>query len=408
MVGKELLKNMPDARLRFEKPESVVSEAIKSSKQPNQRRPMLPMSGTCSAGKTTQSIDEDEHLALDRILYNAYGDIAGLLRKVQVEHEFNGGRIGDKESDIILRNAQNVAIKEFLFNFYNQQPDALIEALSTLNLSSEIDNNQSIPVEQNSEVSVQSRVPETPHQMSSNVFNQSTQIADRYLSHPASPTVIANNMAERSYAMQTPISQSNSNSNIIQDMANSNTNYDDWSDDDFESSLALIPDVSPKNHSQPNERASGGQFSNRLSSTGSIRLNESIADDFRDAFNSNMEAGTQTDSNFTQTDDGRLGTPEQFSPFIFTQSDKSVYADDQAPPTSTFDSGEFESFRNYDREFGGMFNGKTIILKLTIIMFLHSIEFIPNFKQKHHWQQVFRQENDHIHQTVAFKAAIAK
>lgn len=370
---------MPDSRLRFEKPETVVSEAIENSERPNQRRHMMPTMGsfgTGSVGNTTQSTDEDEHLALDRILYNAYGDIASIVRKVQVEHEMNGGRIGDKESDAILRNAQNAAIKEFLFNFLKQQPDALLEALSMLKLSSETDN-QSIPVESNNGASVQSpnpstisRVSETQHEMSSNISNQNRQIIDRYISQPASPTIMANNMAERGYSMpnimQTPIRQPNSNSDIIQETAKSNTNYDDWADDDFEDSLAFIPDVSPKNHSrevQRNERASGSHSSAGFSFNDS-RLNESIADDFKDAFNSNatertdMRAQSQAFSNFTQRNDRWSGTPEQFSPFIFTQSERSMNDEYEASPISTFDLGEFESFGSYERDFGEMFEGK--------------------------------------------------
>lgn len=372
---------MPNSRLRFEKPESVVSEAIETSKRPNQRRHMMPtMSGfgTCSVAKTTQSIDEEEHLALDRILYNGYGDVASLIRKIQVEHELNGGLIGEKESDAILRNAQNVAIKKFLFNFVNQQPDELVAAISMLNFSSETDN-QSIPVEQNNGVSVQSPTPSTvsrvsgiPHQMSSNTSNQNRQIVDRYLGQPVSPTINANHMAERGctmsdIVMQTPIRQPNNNSDtIIQGTVKSNTNNDDWADDDFEDSLALIPEVSPKNRLrrvQRNESANVGHSSAGMSFNGCNRLNESTVDDFRGAFNSNatgmtgMGAESQADSNFPQRNDGWSGTPEQFSPFIFTQSERSMNDGYQASPTSTFGLGEFESFGSYEREFGGMLEG---------------------------------------------------
>lgn len=382
-VGKELLRNMPDSRLRFEKPETVVSEAIENSERPNKRRHRMPRMGsfgTGSVGNTTQSTDEDQHLALDRILYNAYGDVASIVRKVQVEHEMNGGRIGDKESDAILRNAQNAAIKQFLFNFLGQQPDALLEALSMLKLSPETDN-QSNPVESNNGLSAQSRnastisrVSETQHEMSSNISIQNRQIVDRYISQPASPTIMANNMAERGYSMpdtvvQTPIRQPNSDS--IQEAAKSNTNYDDWADDDFEDSLAFIPDVSPKNHSrevQRNERASGSHPSAGLSFNGS-RSNESIANDFEDAFNLNatkrtdMSAQSQANSNFTQQNDRWSGTPEQFSPFIFTQSERSTNDAYEASPISTFDLGEFESFASYERDFGERFDGKELYWK---------------------------------------------
>lgn len=374
------MKNIPDSRLRFERPESVVSVAIENYKRPNHRKHMMPtMSGfgTCTVGKTTQSIDEDEHLALDRILYNAYGDIASLVRKIQVVHEMNGARIGDKESDAIVRNAQNVAIKEFLFNFVNQQPDALVEALSTIKLSSETDK-QSISVEQNNEAPEQksspstlSRVSETPHEMSSNISNQNRQIVERYLSQSASPTIImANNMVERDCAMP-------GNCDVIQGTVKSSTNYEDWADDDFEDSLALIPDVSPKNRShqvQCNERTTNGHSPAKLPLNGYNRLNECIADDFRDAFNSNatgmtvMAADSQAYSNFTQrNDDDWSGTPEQFSPFIFTQSESEYQASPinekyQASPDSTFGLGAFESFGSYEREFGEMFEGKSFIV----------------------------------------------
>lgn len=371
---------MPDSRLRFERPESVVSEAIESSKRPIHLRHMMPtMSfGTCSDGKTTQSIDEEEHLALDRIMYNAYGDIASLVRKVQLEHEMNKGRIGDKESDAILRNAQNVAIREFLNNFITQQPDTLVGALSMLKLSSETDN-QSIPVEQNNETSAQSpspstlsRISETRHQMSSHISNQNRHIVDRHLSQPASSTIMANNMAERGCSMpnidmQTPIRQPNSNSGIIEGTVKANTNYDDWADDDFEDSLALIPDISPKYHSRQVQRNEGILGSHSSSGLSFNHLNESIADDFRDAFNSNatrmpdIGAESQAHSNFTQRDVGCSGTFEQLSPFIFTQSERSINDESRASPSSTFDLGEFESFASFERDFGEMFEGNTFI-----------------------------------------------
>lgn len=118
----------------FDVADSVAELAIRGIQQPNQR--MFPRYNAKSVRSTTiTSTDFDEdHLKIDRIMYNLYGDIASITRKVQCDYEhFKNVGIN---VEIPMRVAQNNAIKQFLAEFISEQPESLITAISNLNLSS--------------------------------------------------------------------------------------------------------------------------------------------------------------------------------------------------------------------------------------------------------------------------------
>lgn len=77
--------------------------------------------------------DYDEHIKIDRILYNCFGDLMSITRTTQIEFQtYSSGDENDKCS------AQNEAIENFLAQFIHGQSNEMIEALTNLNLSAEM------------------------------------------------------------------------------------------------------------------------------------------------------------------------------------------------------------------------------------------------------------------------------
>lgn len=88
-----------------------------------------------SAGSqaTTTNSEYDEHLKIDRILYNFFGDMMSIARTTQIEFEnYSNGDENEKCS------AQNEAIENFLAGFIHEQSDEFIEALLNVDLLAEI------------------------------------------------------------------------------------------------------------------------------------------------------------------------------------------------------------------------------------------------------------------------------
>lgn len=149
-VGKELLGTIADSQRQFDKAESLISDAIENTKGTRRRR-LIPdtSSRSCAAStaaaSTTKSEKED-HLAIDRVLYNLYGDIASIMRKVKTEYEENCGnsQLSDDSLMFEIKNAQNIGVKNFLREFIQRQPDSLIEAFTNLNFTSEAEMSESM------------------------------------------------------------------------------------------------------------------------------------------------------------------------------------------------------------------------------------------------------------------------
>lgn len=88
--------------------------------------------GVTSAASISDS-EYDEHLKIDRILYNIYGDMMSTVRTTQVQFEtYEGGDENDK------LDALNGAIETFLTTFVHEQSEELIEALANLDLTAEM------------------------------------------------------------------------------------------------------------------------------------------------------------------------------------------------------------------------------------------------------------------------------
>lgn len=81
----------------------------------------------------TSNSDYDEHIKIDRILYNCFGDLMSITRTTQIEFQtYSSGDENDK------CNAQNEAIENFLAQFIHGQSNEMTEALTNLNLSAEM------------------------------------------------------------------------------------------------------------------------------------------------------------------------------------------------------------------------------------------------------------------------------
>lgn len=91
---------------------------------------------TRASGANATSIAEsayDEHLKIDRILYNIFGDMMSIARTTQMEFQTYSGGDDNEKCD-----AQNDAVENFLATFVHEQSDELIEAMANLNLSLEM------------------------------------------------------------------------------------------------------------------------------------------------------------------------------------------------------------------------------------------------------------------------------
>lgn len=110
---------------------SVVSAIINTSTVPRRRRRF-----TTHSDATTTSTEYDDHLKIDRILYNAFGDIMSIARNSEIEWmaQYND----EQNAGISLNNAQNDAIENFLMDFIQEQRDSFVEAIGNLCLSQEM------------------------------------------------------------------------------------------------------------------------------------------------------------------------------------------------------------------------------------------------------------------------------
>lgn len=113
---------------------SVVSSAMNASRR--RRRFATHQDNFSGASGTTLSSVYDDQMKIDRVFYNAYGDIMSLARSAELDwmNHYN-----DEENvGIGLEEAQNDAITPFLMQFVQEQDEVLIEAVVNLNLSQEM------------------------------------------------------------------------------------------------------------------------------------------------------------------------------------------------------------------------------------------------------------------------------
>lgn len=82
---------------------------------------------------TSSNTDYEVHLKIDRILYNAYGDILSVGRTAQIDWENQYHE--DENCDITMEDSQNDAIGRFLIEFIQEQPDDLIDGIANVDLS---------------------------------------------------------------------------------------------------------------------------------------------------------------------------------------------------------------------------------------------------------------------------------
>lgn len=272
---------------------------------------MLARSRTDSvAAATISSQGNEDHLAIDRLFYNAFGDIASIMRRVQNECEANFSQSCDGSANSTIRNAQNEAVKKFLFEFIQQQPDTLIEAIANLDLSQQ-------PVEQSNNLSKSERN-----------FSETTS-SDKVSETVGNATVSSIFSNQDKTAQGDGISISNDISKDVVDYHKSvsNTvtlpndlrfaeNYEDWANDEFEKSLNLDAeffDCQTTGIDEPFDR--------------NVLDNESYDGEFDGSMRPETEFGERT-FNFperfpTEFEHGAFNetSPEFVSPFNFTGSE---------------------------------------------------------------------------------------
>lgn len=89
--------------------------------------------GATSQPTTASNPDYDEHLKIDRILYNFFGDMMSIARTTQIDFQtFSNGDDNEK------CDAQNEAVENFIPQFIHEQSAEFIEALINLNLLAEM------------------------------------------------------------------------------------------------------------------------------------------------------------------------------------------------------------------------------------------------------------------------------
>lgn len=110
---------------------SVVSAIINTSAAPRRRRHFATRTDT-----STSTTEYENHLKIDRILYNAFGDIMSIARTTEIDWmaHYND----EQNNGISLKDTQNDAIEKFLISFVQEQPESFIEAIRNLSLSQEM------------------------------------------------------------------------------------------------------------------------------------------------------------------------------------------------------------------------------------------------------------------------------
>lgn len=86
-----------------------------------------------SQATITSNSDYDEHLKIDRILYNCFGDMMSIARTTQIDFQTYSNGDDDEKC-----GAQNEAIENFLPQFIHDQSNEFIGALVNLNLLDEV------------------------------------------------------------------------------------------------------------------------------------------------------------------------------------------------------------------------------------------------------------------------------
>ncbi|XP_031634258.1 mutS protein homolog 4-like [Contarinia nasturtii] len=132
-IGRQILHLNQNLRvMSIDDVASVISNGINTAHRRRRRHFGAPSERTTS----TTSTEYEDHLKIDRILYNAYGDISSLIRNTTLDWTL---RYNDEiNEDVNLSDAQNIAIQNFLVTFVEEHQDGLIEALGNLSLSNEM------------------------------------------------------------------------------------------------------------------------------------------------------------------------------------------------------------------------------------------------------------------------------
>lgn len=128
-MGRQIVRS--NQNVNVDEVASVVSAIINTSTGPRRRRRVSARTDT-----SISSTEYEDHLKIDRILYNAFGDIMSIARTTELNWM---AHYNDEENNgISLKDAQNDAIGNFLVDFVQEQQESFIEAIVNLSMSQEM------------------------------------------------------------------------------------------------------------------------------------------------------------------------------------------------------------------------------------------------------------------------------
>lgn len=138
-IGSNLLQLIPNSQAsQITCGHSIISAVYTSTEALRQKRRLRQFETSIVAGMVRQASTaadgiNDDLLKIDRILYNAYGDINSIVRRVKLYDETHAD---DSVASLDVRRTQNESIRHLLADFVKQQTDGLIEAFVRLRFTS--------------------------------------------------------------------------------------------------------------------------------------------------------------------------------------------------------------------------------------------------------------------------------
>lgn len=215
---------------------SVISAAINttvSRRRHHLRRFAAHQDNLSEGSATTSTTMFGDQLKIDRILYNAYGDIMSLVRNADLNWMMHCNDEGN--SDIFLNDVHIDAIISFLIEFAQEHRDGLIEALDNLSLLQKLPEPPTEVANNNDDID-----PSVCNEESEPIFAENQDddhVSDRssiisvqriIAAHPNVGTVAARNILPQTFPRDRPMSQvSASSERSIENASRMATNHSD-------------------------------------------------------------------------------------------------------------------------------------------------------------------------------------
>lgn len=135
-MGRQLVRFNRNSDFRAIDEVSSVVSAVLNAPHAVKRRLRFPSGSLMDASISTSCSDYENHLKVDRIMYNAYGDLMSKARITQIDLRMQYNY--DDHSGLSVHAMQNDAIRQFLVEFTEEQQSTLMEAVANLRLSQEM------------------------------------------------------------------------------------------------------------------------------------------------------------------------------------------------------------------------------------------------------------------------------